>query len=137
MSPPQKVIIITGASRGEIRRASFPTIHLIIFVGIGLAATKYLLEQKCKVVVVARGQAALEEIKSQHPDDVAILAGNLEDLSLGAKVVDLTLKTFRRLDGIIINHGVLAPVTRISESNAEDWSKAFSINVFSAVAIVR
>jgi NAD(P)-dependent dehydrogenase (short-subunit alcohol dehydrogenase family) len=108
-----------------------------IFTGIGLAAAKYLLQQKCKLVVVARSQAPLEEIKSQYPDEVEILAGDLGDLSLGASIVDLTLKTFGRLDGIIINHGVLAPVTRISESNAEDWSKTFNINIFSAVSIVR
>jgi NAD(P)-dependent dehydrogenase (short-subunit alcohol dehydrogenase family) len=68
---------------------------------------------------------------------VAVLAGDLGDLSLGAKVVDLALKSFGRLDGLVVNHGVLAPVSRISETKAEDWSKAFDINVFSAVAMVK
>jgi NADP-dependent 3-hydroxy acid dehydrogenase YdfG len=86
---------------------------------------------------VARSEAALEEIRAKDPDQVAILVGDLGDLSLGAKVVDLAVKTFNRLDGLIINHGVLDPVARISESSAKDWSTAFHINVFSAVAMVR
>lgn len=64
------------------------------------------------------------------------LAGDLADFTLGKKVVDLAISKFGRLDGLIINHGVLNPVKRISETDAEEWRCAFDINVFSAIAMV-
>jgi NAD(P)-dependent dehydrogenase (short-subunit alcohol dehydrogenase family) len=67
---------------------------------------------------------------------VEYLAGDLADFSLGKKAVDLAVSKFGHLDGLIVNHGVLNPVKRISETDAKEWSEAFDINVFSAIAIV-
>jgi NAD(P)-dependent dehydrogenase (short-subunit alcohol dehydrogenase family) len=67
---------------------------------------------------------------------VEYLAADLADFSLGKKAVDLAVSKFGHLDGLIINHGVLNPVKRISETEAKEWSQAFDINVFSAIAMV-
>ncbi|KAJ9645897.1 hypothetical protein H2201_006030 [Coniosporium apollinis] len=115
-----RVIIVTGASRG-----------------IGLAAARYLLEKGHNLVVVARSKGPLEQLRSQYPQQVQVLAGDLADLSLGQKAADLANSSWNRIDSLIINHGVLEPVKRISEVNAEDWRSAFDINVFSAVALVK
>jgi NAD(P)-dependent dehydrogenase (short-subunit alcohol dehydrogenase family) len=64
------------------------------------------------------------------------VAGDLADFTMGEKVVDLAISKFGRLDGLIINHGVLNPVKRVSETDAEEWRGAFDINVFSAIAMV-
>lgn len=66
-----------------------------------------------------------------------VLAGDLSDISLGEKAVRLATSTWNQLDGLIINHGTLNPVKRISDVGIEEWKKGFDINVFSAVAIVR
>ncbi len=47
-----------------------------------------------------------------------------------------TLKTFGKIDGLVINHSSLSPMTKIFDSDAEEWRRAFDINVFSAVALV-
>jgi NADP-dependent 3-hydroxy acid dehydrogenase YdfG len=86
---------------------------------------------------VARSKEPLEYLKSKHPQNVAVLVADLEDLSFGAKAVDTALKNFNRLDGLVVNHGVLAPVKRVADAKAEDWRKAFDINFFSAVALVQ
>jgi hypothetical protein len=57
-------------------------------------------------------------------------------LQVGPKVVLAALKAFTRIDGLIINHGTLSPVTRIADSNPEEWRSAFDVNFFSAVSFV-
>ncbi|GAB7364593.1 hypothetical protein MBLNU230_g5399t1 [Neophaeotheca triangularis] len=114
----QKVIILTGASRG-----------------IGLAIAHYLLKANHKVVVLARSEGPLKELETKYPGQVGVLSGDLADFSLGKKAVELAREKFDRVDGLIVNHGVLDPVQRVAESSAEAWRKAFDVNFFSAVAM--
>ena len=116
--PDSKVIILTGASRG-----------------VGWAIAHYLLRQSHRLVVVARTEWPLRELEKQYSEQVAVLAGDLADFSLGAKAVDLAKDRWQRLDGLIVNHGTLAPVKRLADSSAEEWRTAFDINFFSAVAM--
>jgi len=118
--PYSKVIVITGASRG-----------------IGLAASHFLLNQHYNIIAVARSKQPLQKLQSEYPDQVEYLAGDLADFSLGKKIVDLAISKFGHLDGLIINHGVLNPVKRISETDAEEWRGAFDVNVFSAIAMIK
>jgi NAD(P)-dependent dehydrogenase (short-subunit alcohol dehydrogenase family) len=55
---------------------------------------------------------------------------------VGPKVVELALKSFSQIDGLIINHGVLSPVKRIADSTPEEWRSVFDTNFFSAIALV-
>lgn len=140
---PSKVIIVTGASRG-----------------IGYAVTKHLLEGSHNVVLVSRTKSELEALKARYPSQVEYLAGDLTDFSvrvptatyghaaavnprlfsdvsqIAPKVTDLAVKAFGRLDGIVINHGVLSPMKKIVDSNADDWRQLYDANVFSALALV-
>ncbi|GIZ37742.1 hypothetical protein CKM354_000117800 [Cercospora kikuchii] len=115
-----KVILLTGASRG-----------------IGLSIAHFLLQQSHKLTLVARSEPALRELEKQYPNQTAILPGDFSDLSLGQKAVDLTIKQFGKLDGVIVNHGVLDPVTKVADAKAEEWRDGFTINFFSAVAIAK
>lgn len=115
-----RVIILTGASRG-----------------IGLAIAQFLLKRQCRLVLMARSEDALEEIRAEYPDQVKVVAGDLADFSLGENAVNLATSTWRRLDGLIVNHGILDPVKRVSDCQAEEWRTSFDINVFSAVALVK
>lgn len=54
----------------------------------------------------------------------------------GPKAVDLALKSFSRIDALILNHGTLSPVKRIADSDLEEWRSAFDVNFFSALAFV-
>jgi len=113
-----KVIILTGASRG-----------------IGLAIAHFLLQRSHKLVVVARSEPPLRELEKQYNGQVAVLPGDLADLSLGSKAVELAKTYWQRLDGLIVNHAVLDPVKRITNSSAEEWRVAFDVNFFSALAL--
>ncbi|KAL8804470.1 MAG: hypothetical protein Q9223_000896 [Gallowayella weberi] len=117
-----KVIIVTGASRG-----------------IGLALSTFLLQepQSAKLVVIARSKQALEDLQSQYPNDqVQVLAGDLSDFSLGQKAVDIAISKWGKLDGMVLNHGVLGPVDRIANNDPKDWRSCFDVNLFSSIAFV-
>ncbi|KAG9584766.1 NAD(P)-binding protein, partial [Aureobasidium melanogenum] len=115
-----KVVILTGASRG-----------------IGLAIAHYLLKQSCRVVTVARSREPMDKLSKQYPGQVEVLAGDLSDLSLGQKAADLAKSKWQRLDSIIVNHGILDPVKRVANVEAEEWRQLFDVNVFSAIALVK
>ncbi|KAJ5101419.1 hypothetical protein NUU61_003641 [Penicillium alfredii] len=117
-----KTIIVTGASRG-----------------IGLAVAKYLLTapQPHNVVVVARSLEPLQKLKAQYSKQVEVLNGDLADLSLAQKAVDLALKSFGQLDGLVLNHGILGQVGRIADAEPEQWKQGFDVNFISLIAFTK
>lgn len=88
------------------------------------------------VVAVARNKSSLDSLKEQYPKQVEVLAGDLSDFSYAKKAVELATSAFGQLDGLILNHGILDPVTRMVDANAKEWSKNFDTNFFSVVAFV-
>jgi len=64
-----KVVIITGASKG-----------------IGLEVAKQLIAASHKVVLVARSQEVLEQLKTAHPDQVDYIVGDMTDYSVSVNV---------------------------------------------------
>jgi len=118
--PDSKSIILTGASRG-----------------IGLAIARYLLNSGHKVFLVARSEEPLEKLKGEFKGQVEFLGADLKDFEVGPRVVSLALKAFSRIDAVIINHGTLSPVSRIADSDLNEWRAAYDINFFSAVAFIK
>jgi len=115
-----KVIIVTGASRG-----------------IGLAITKFLLDKRCNVVAVARSPGGLEQLSQQYPNSLKPVAADLSELSWGRQIINVAVQEWGRLDGLVLNHGTLVPVKRVSDTTAQDWREAFDVNFFSAVALLQ
>ncbi|KAL8751193.1 MAG: hypothetical protein Q9184_006147, partial [Pyrenodesmia sp. 2 TL-2023] len=112
----RKTIIVTGASRG-----------------IGYAIAEYLTNNSHNVVLLARTTGPLEQLKKLSPKQVSICAGDLAEFSFAQKAVEIAVKDFGRLDGLILNHGVLEPATRIANSDPEAWRRCFDINFFSLI----
>lgn len=104
--------------------------------GIGAAIANLLLKQSHNVVLIARTEQPLEELRKKYPEQVLVLAGDLGDFSLAQKAVDSALARFEALDGLIINHGTLDPVTKIESSDIVEWKNLFDVNFFGAVAFV-
>lgn len=101
--------------------------------------TKYLLSapQSHNVVVVARSREPLQKLKDEYAKQVEILNGDLADFSLAQQAVDLALKSFGRLDGMVLNHGILGQVGKIADADPEQWKQGFDVNFVSLVAFVR
>ena len=104
--------------------------------GIGAAIAQFLLQNSHNVVLIARTKQPLEDLEKRYPKQVAVFAGNLGDSSLAQKAVEIALKVFGKLDGLILNHGMMDPVTKIETSDIEEWRKLFDVNFFSIVAFV-
>ena len=104
--------------------------------GIGAAIAEFLLKQSHNVVLIARTEQPLEELRKVYPKQVLILAGDLGDFLLAQKAVASALEAFGNLDGLIVNHGMMDPVMKIETSDIEEWRKLFDVNFFSAVAFV-
>ncbi|KAK0633581.1 hypothetical protein B0T14DRAFT_74484 [Immersiella caudata] len=115
-----KAVIVTGASRG-----------------IGLAVANYLLKQSHKVVLVSRSIDQLQDLKNKFPSQVEYLAADMTASDSAAKVTSLAIKAFGQLDGVVINHGVLSPITRLEHASIDEWKKLYDVNLFSALALLK
>lgn len=87
-------------------------------------------------MVVARSKQPLEQLSAEYPGQVKVLSGDLADFSLGQKAHELAESTWKRVDGVIVNHGILDPVKRIGQTEADAWRYCFDVNVFSAISLV-
>ncbi|GFP57455.1 uncharacterized oxidoreductase C30D10.05c [Trichoderma asperellum] len=102
-----KVFIVTGASKG-----------------LGAAIVQHLLAQSHKVVVTARSETLLQKLKEAHPTQIA------------ERLTALAVNSFGKLDGVVINHGVLEP-KRFADESVEDTKRFYDVNLFSYVAMAR
>jgi NADP-dependent 3-hydroxy acid dehydrogenase YdfG len=107
-------------------------------LGIGLAVAQYLLSTSPShnLVVVARSYEPLRRLKEEYPNQVEVLNGDLADMSLADKAVNLALSTFGRLDGLVLNHGTMGQVCKIAATDPEQWKRVFDVNFISLVAFV-
>ncbi|KAJ5151720.1 Short-chain dehydrogenase/reductase SDR [Penicillium capsulatum] len=112
-----KTIIVTGASRGK---------HPQIPLQPMLTAHN--------VVVVARSLEPLQKLRDQYSKQVEVVAGDLADMSLPQKAVDIAIKSFGQLDGMVLNHGILGQTGKIATTDVANWQEAFNINFMSLVA---
>ncbi|KAK3820524.1 MAG: short-chain dehydrogenase [Linnemannia elongata] len=112
-------LIITGASRGIGR-------------SIALLAIQNL---NANVIGVARSQAALQELSSHIETDLKLMdrfkfvVGDVTAESTAVEVVDVASKSWSgRLDGLVLNAGILEPLAPIAKTNVKDWKHNFDVN---------
>ncbi|KAI9894748.1 MAG: hypothetical protein M1814_002105 [Vezdaea aestivalis] len=120
--PNEKVILVTGASRG-----------------IGEAIARCLLQppNPHKVVLCARSAEPLESIRSNNEESVAVVVGDASTREIGQACVKAATERWGRLDAAIFNHAVLDPVSTIADADLDAWRRAFEVNVFGLVGLVQ
>src|SRR3954465_7873302 len=114
-----KVAIVTGSSKG-----------------LGLAASRALVEEGCRVTICARGEAAL----GQAAGDLASLAGAdrilavTADLSTADGVDTVFARTVERFGGvdILVNNVGVAKGAGIVETTDAEWQASFDQTLFPA-----
>ncbi|KAF1814774.1 short-chain dehydrogenase/reductase [Eremomyces bilateralis CBS 781.70] len=113
------------------------TSKVIIVTGIGAAVAHHLAHHH-HLVLIARTHDALARVAATFPADrVRIVAGDLSDPSVAQKAVDVAIAAWKRVDGLVVNHGVLDPIKRVGEAEVGEWRAAFEVNFFSAVGMIQ
>ncbi|KAL8790440.1 MAG: hypothetical protein Q9213_000592 [Squamulea squamosa] len=97
------------------------------YLGIGYAIAEHLISKSHNVVLLARSVEPLEKLKALSPEQVSICVGDLANFSLAEESVAIANKEFGQLDGLVLNHGLLEPATRIADSNPEEWRQCFDV----------
>ena len=121
-----RVIMITGASRG-----------------IGAALSKTVARLGAQVIMLARTVADMDriadEILAEGFLEPSLVPINLEAAGADdyAMVVDAVEQTFGRLDGLVLNAGVLGNLSPITDYDAVTWAKVFQVNVHSQFLLLQ
>jgi len=110
-----KAALVTGASRG-----------------IGAAAAIELAKSGVAVVLAARSEAQLADVKAEieaaggRAEVAACDVGRYGDV---AAAVDLCCERFGGLDILVNNAGIIEPIARLAESDPAGWDMAVDINL--------
>ncbi|KAJ3170237.1 hypothetical protein HDU88_008864 [Geranomyces variabilis] len=120
----RKAIIVTGASRG-----------------LGLAVVQSLLESNARVLGVSRStlaaSPALAHLANAHPTAYTHLSEDLSDETAATRIVDLCISTFGRIDGVVHNAGILAPLAKLATAPLAQVRTAFDVNFFAGLALAQ
>lgn len=114
-----KVAVVTGASRG-----------------LGRAMAVALAEQGMLVLAVARSEAELSTLQERFPKNLLGCRCDLRDADEVAKLADLAVKSFGRLD-VVVNNAGIAPAGAFIDQPQKVWDEVFSINVTAMAVLSR
>ncbi|EDO15829.1 hypothetical protein Kpol_1057p17 [Vanderwaltozyma polyspora DSM 70294] len=116
-----RVILVTGVSRG-----------------IGRAIVDVLMKDSDAVVYgISQSEGALVKMKSQFGSRFDYVVGDVSKEENIKQLVDRAIGKHGRLDSVIANAGVLAPVQDVNHIAVDEWKRLFDVNFFSIVSLVK
>ncbi len=110
----EKVIIITGASSG-----------------IGEATALKLSKEGAKVVLTARREDRLKDLKEKienNGGEALIVTGDVTSKSDYEELVNKTLEKFNTIDALINNAGLM-PLSYVEKLKTDEWEKMVDVNI--------
>lgn len=113
--PNSKVAIVTGASSG-----------------LGTAIACWLAKVGTRVVLVARNEDRLKQTSHQIErlgGNSLILKADVANADACREVVSSTLNQYQRIDALVNNAGIIAPLSSIAQANISLWRAAIDINL--------
>ncbi|MBT8306314.1 MAG: SDR family oxidoreductase [Maribacter sp.] len=116
-----KVVWITGASSG-----------------IGEALTLALDQRRCRLIISARDEDALNQVKNNcaHSDNIKVLPLDLNDFNnMGQKVIK-AYSFFNEID-ILVNNAGVSQRSLIIDTELEVYKKLMDINYLGTVALTK
>ncbi len=112
-----KVVLVTGGG-----------------TGIGAATARLLAARGDQVVICGRREAPLRAVADDTGAHVVV--ADVADPDGVAQVVDDTIATFGRLDGLVVNHGIIH-VGGIADLTPDQWDDTLRVNLTSPFLLVK
>lgn len=109
-----KVVIITGASSG-----------------IGEATAKELASKGAKVVLAARREERLKQLKDEILNDGGQVIYQITDVTSRKQMEEMAefaLKEFGKIDVLVNNAGIM-PQSFLAKTNVEEWEQMIDVNI--------
>ncbi|MFN3723723.1 MAG: SDR family oxidoreductase [Paracoccaceae bacterium] len=107
-----KTAIITGASRG-----------------IGAATARVFADAGWRVALVARSGDEISALSKEIGAASLALPCDVADPAALQSVVQTVQRRWGRLDTLINNAGMIDPIARLEDVEAEDWSRSIDVNL--------
>jgi len=108
--------------------------------GLGKAVALGLAREGVKLTLCARGKDDLDqacrEIVSETGADVLAIECDVSKTADIKKVVDETVKKYKRID-ILVNNAGGPPTGTFLDFSLDDWQKAIDLNLFSTITFSR
>ncbi len=107
-----KTVVITGASKG-----------------IGAAAARAFAAEGANVALLARTESALNDLAAEIGPKALAIACDVADYTAVEGAIAQTVEAFGSVDVMINNAGVISPVGRIEDIDADVWGTMIDINL--------
>ena len=107
-----KVVVITGASRG-----------------IGAAAAREFSAAGAKVALLARSAGDIGALAGDLGSDAMAQTCDVADPASLYGATAAVVSRWGRIDVLINNAGVIAPIARLSDADPELWARAIDVNL--------
>ena len=108
--------------------------------GIGLGIAMELAKQGASLVLADLDQKALSDVESKIKDikglKPELIAGDQSHEDVVNKTVDLAIKTFGGLDGVILSAGI-AVTDQLQDLSVDKWNKGLAVNLTSAFLMTK
>lgn len=103
--------------------------------GIGRAIAQRFAKEGARVIIVARKEDSLKETASADPEKISWVVGDITARGVCDKIMQAVQERFAgRLD-ILVNNAGWCPVQPVTSITAEDYDKAFDLDVRAVVEL--
>jgi NADP-dependent 3-hydroxy acid dehydrogenase YdfG len=105
--------------------------------GIGAAIVDTLVAQNARLVVVDLAEEPLKQRQATlGADKFQYVIGDVSNDEVNSKAVEVAIQTWGKIDSVVLNAGIMAPIQRICDMKSADVAKIFNINVVAHVSLV-